>query len=57
MYNRRLRPHRIYSVIHFDRLNILDQFLLSYDITSMQMYDMSPDNVEMHIEIKNIKKS
>ena len=56
MYNRRLRPHRLYSVIHFDKINILDQFLLSYDITSMQMYDMSPDNVEMHIEDKEHQK-
>jgi hypothetical protein len=56
MFNRRLRPHRIYSVIHFERLGILDQFLLSYDISSMQMYEMSPENVEMHIEDKEHQK-
>ena len=50
MLNRRLRPHRIYSICHFDSLNILDQFLISYDISKLQMYDLSTDNVQMHIE-------
>ena len=52
MFNRRLRPHRIYSICHFDDLNILDQFLISYDISKLQMYDLTHDNVEMHIEDK-----
>jgi hypothetical protein len=52
MYNRRLRPHRIYSICHFDRLDIMNQFLISYDISKLQMYDLTPDNVEMHIEDK-----
>jgi hypothetical protein len=52
MLNRRLRPHRIYSICHFDDLNILDQFLISYDMSKLQMYDLTHDNVEMHIENK-----
>ena len=56
MYNRRLRPHRIYSVIHFDKLDIMNQFLISYDISSLQMYDMSSENIEMHIEDKEHQK-
>jgi hypothetical protein len=52
MYNRRLRPHRIYSICHFDKLKIMEQFLISYDISNMQMYEMSSENIEMHIENK-----
>ena len=50
MLNRRLRPHRIYSVCFFEELNIIDQLLLSYDISSMQLYEINPDNIKMHIE-------
>jgi hypothetical protein len=53
MLNRRLRPHRIYSVCFFEELNIINQFLISYDITSMQLYDINPDNIKMHIEDDN----
>jgi len=56
MFNRRLRPHRIYSICHFDNLNILDQFLISYDITSLQLYDLNPENIELHIEDKTHQK-
>lgn len=50
MLNRRLRPHRIYSICFFNQLNILNQFLISYDINTMQLYDMNPHNMAMHIE-------
>jgi len=50
MLNRRLRPHRIYSVCLFNKLNILDQFLISYDVTSMQLFEMDGENISMHIE-------
>jgi hypothetical protein len=56
MLNRRLRPHRIYSICHFDKMNILDQFLISYDISKLQMYDLTPDNMEMHIEDREHQK-
>lgn len=56
MLNRRLRPHRIYSVCHFDKMNILEQFLISYDISKLQMYDLTTDNMEMHIEDKEHQK-
>ncbi len=60
MLNRRLRPHRIYSVCLFEELNILDQVLISYDINSMQLYDINTQNVSLHIEdetyINNIIK-
>jgi hypothetical protein len=50
MLNRRLRPHRIYSICLFNQMNILNQFLISYDINTMQLYEMRPDNIYMHIE-------
>lgn len=50
MLNRRLRPHRIYSTCLFNKLNILDQFLISYDVTSMQLFEMDGENISMHIE-------
>jgi hypothetical protein len=50
MLNRRLRPHRIYSVCFFNQMNILNQFLISYDIDTMQLYEMNPENMSMHIE-------
>jgi hypothetical protein len=50
MLNRRLRPHRIYSTCLFNRLNILDQFLISYDLTSMQLFEVTKEHISMHIE-------
>jgi hypothetical protein len=31
-------------------MNILNQFLISYDIDTMQLYEMNPQNMSMHIE-------
>jgi hypothetical protein len=56
MLNRRLRPHRVYSICFYEHLNIINEFLISYDITSMQLYDISPDNIKMHIEDDNYMK-
>lgn len=56
MFNRRLRPHRVYSVCHYYEKGILDQFLVSYDISTLQMYDMNFENIEMHIEDREHQK-
>lgn len=50
MLNRRLRPHRIYSICLFQEMKILDQMLISYDIDTMQLYDINQDNVKIHID-------
>lgn len=41
MLNRRLRPHRLYATLLFNKLNILNQFSISYDLDKMVVFDMS----------------
>jgi hypothetical protein len=50
MFNRRLRPHRAYSICLFNNKNILDQFLISYDLNIMELFPMDDENIKMHIE-------
>lgn len=50
MFNRRLRPHRIYSICLFNNKKILNQFLISYDLDIMQTFSLDDENVKMHIE-------
>lgn len=50
MFNRRLRPHRVYSILLFNNKKILDQFLISYDLNIMQIFSMDDENIKMHIE-------
>lgn len=50
MLNRRLRPHRLYSVLMFNRLNILDEFLISYDLNTMKVFELEqPMYRECHL--------
>lgn len=39
MLNRRLRPHRLYAILMFNKLNILNQFLISYDLNNLVVFD------------------
>lgn len=50
MLNRRLRPHRVYSICIFNNKNILDQFLISYDLDIMELFSMDDENIKLHIE-------
>jgi hypothetical protein len=40
MLNRRMRPHRLYSVLMFNHLNIIDDVFVSYDLNSMEIFDL-----------------
>ena len=51
MLNRRLRPHRILSIIIFKYLNILDNFLISYDFNKMQVFDLYEHHLEGYVGI------
>jgi len=44
MFNRRLRPHRIYSILYFHYKKIIDDILISYDLNTMQCFDIG-DNL------------
>ena len=39
MLNRRLRPHRLYATLLFNKLNILNQFSISYDLDKLVVFD------------------
>lgn len=39
MFNRRIRPHRLYTIIISKYLNILDNFLISYDLNKMIVFN------------------
>lgn len=53
MFNRRLRPHRIYSIIEFYKKNILKEFLISYDLKKMQTFFLDYGSVGNHFKNKN----
>ncbi len=40
MLNRRLRPHRLYAVLLFNHLNIIDDISVSYDLNTMQVFSL-----------------
>jgi hypothetical protein len=40
MFNRRLRPHRIYSILFFYHKGIIDDMLISYDLNTMQCFNI-----------------
>jgi len=48
MLNRRMRPHRLYSVLMFNHLNIIDNFFVSYDLDSMKMFDLDQSMYSVH---------
>jgi hypothetical protein len=50
MMNRRLRPHRIYSVSLFYSMGIMDECLVSYDIQTMLTSQMDFHSVNTNIE-------
>ena len=48
MFNRRLRPHRYYSILMFDKLDILDKFYISYDFETCKTYEFNEDSYKHH---------
>jgi hypothetical protein len=54
MLNRRLRPHRIYSICLYHSLGIIDDIMVSYDINNMLTSQMDLHNVVSMIENDNI---
>lgn len=56
MFNRRLRPHRIFSILEFYKRGILEEFLISYDFKKMQTFFLDYGNIKNHFENKNIKE-
>lgn len=48
MFNRRLRPHRYYSILYFDKINILDKFHISYDFENCKTYEFNKENYIYH---------
>lgn len=50
MMNRRLRPHRMYSVALFHSMGIMDQCLVSYDIETMLTSQMDFHSINTNIE-------
>lgn len=69
MLNRRLRPHRMYSILLFNRLNIMNEFYISYDFNTMEVFDLDESMYKtshlgnqiafdiIHTEYKKIKES
>lgn len=54
MFNRRLRPHRIYSILYFYHMNIIDDILISYDFNNMMCFDICDnDNRRNHFSDKS----
>jgi len=48
MLNRRMRPHRLYSVLMFSHLNIINDVFVSYDLNNMQMFDLEERMYKNH---------
>lgn len=48
MFNRRLRPHRYYSILLFNKMNILDKFDISFDFDTCRTYDFTEDGYSYH---------
>lgn len=48
MFNRRLRPHRYYSILMFDKLSILDKFDISFDFETCKTYELTADQYKYH---------
>jgi len=48
MFNRRLRPHRYYSILLFNKLNILDKFYISYDFENCKPYHFDEEGYTYH---------
>jgi hypothetical protein len=40
MLNRRLRPHRLYSILLCSHLNLLNEFYISYDLNNMEVFEL-----------------
>jgi len=57
MMNRRLRPHRMYSVSLLHSMKIMDQCLISYDIETMLTSQMDFHSVNTNIEDEVITKN
>lgn len=51
-FNRRIRAHRLYSILYFFYKNIISDMLISYDFTDKLCIDLSNDQT-----IKNISES
>lgn len=50
MLNRRLRPHRIYTICMFHSLGIMNDVIVSYDIQSMLTTQMDYNSVNTNVE-------
>jgi hypothetical protein len=50
MLNRRLRPHRMYTICMFHSLNMMNDVLVSYDINTMLTTQMDHHSVNSNIE-------
>ena len=48
MFNRRLRPHRYYSILLFNQMNILDKFDISFDFETCRTYNFDEENYKYH---------
>jgi hypothetical protein len=57
MMNRRLRPHRMYSISLFHSMKIMDQCLVSYDIETMLTSQMDFHSININIEDEIITKN
>lgn len=55
MFNRRLRPHRYYSILMFNKLNILDKFNISYDFETCMNYVFDKENYKHHGDDKQFR--
>lgn len=50
MLNRRMRPHRLYSILTFSQLDILDNFFISYDLNTMELFEFNESMYSIHFE-------
>jgi len=48
MFNRRLRPHRYYSILLFNKMNILDKFDISFDFDTCRTYNFDKEGYKYH---------
>lgn len=53
MLNRRLRPHRLYATLMFSKLNILNQFSISYDLNNLVVYNFEDTGMYATAHLRN----
>lgn len=54
LFNRRLRPHRVYSISYLNHLNLLNDFLISFDFNTMECFELNRDHILNYIKDENV---